>query len=117
MREVDMNKKVAQWISKYGWAHKRIANPGRAGEPDVTGSILGFRIELEGKLPGQKPTKLQFAKLRKWEEAGAITGWYTSIEEAQAIVIDGLENKLLAMPELKIRLDTFLDNFRDIKQK
>jgi len=107
-----MNKKVAQWISKYGWAHKRIATPGRAGEPDVTGCIFGIRIELEGKLPGEKPTKLQFAKLKRWEEAGAIAGWYTSLQEAQAIVISGLLAKMLAMPELQIRLNTFLDSFR-----
>ena len=90
MKEVDMNKQVAYWINGFGRAYKRIATPGRVGEPDVSGCAFGIRIELEGKLPGNKPTPMQFKKLEWWKQAGAISGWYTSLKEAQQIVINGL---------------------------
>jgi len=90
VKEVDLNKQVAYWINGFGRAYKRIATPGRAGEPDVSGCVFGIRVELEGKLPGNKPTPLQFKKLEWWKQAGAITGWYTSLREAQQIVINGL---------------------------
>lgn len=108
MREVDLNKKVAEWICKYGYAHKRIATPGRSGEPDITGCIFGFRIELEGKLPGQEPTKLQYEKLRRWKNSGAITGWYTSLEQAKDIVLKGLGDKAIYYEEDFEKLSEFL---------
>ena len=91
MREPKLNKKVSDWINTIGFAYKRLGHIHNKGHPDVTGCINGIRIELEGKIPGKKPTPLQASMLRKWEAAGAITGVYHSLEEAKEIVIKGLK--------------------------
>lgn len=96
MKEVDLNKKVVDWICTFGNAYKRASTPARAGEPDVTGCAFGIRIELEGKMPGKKPTKLQAKRLKTWKQSGAITGYYTSLEEAKKIVINGLTDYFLS---------------------
>lgn len=62
------------------------------GNPDITGCLAGRHIEIEVKLPGKKPTKIQFAVMEKWERAGAIVGWATSLSEAQDIIYGGLQN-------------------------
>ncbi len=52
------------------FARKRYSNgsSGTTGWPDITGAILGIRLEIEAKQPGKKPSKLQFSKIRKFEE-------------------------------------------------
>ena len=92
MKETQLNKKVADWINKLpsAYAYKRLGGVANKGQPDVTGCIQGYRIELEGKMPGKKPTPLQAQRLRLWADAGAITGVYYSLEEAQKIVASGL---------------------------
>jgi len=93
MKEVDLNRKVAKWICALpnGNAYKRLGYLHNKGEPDVTGCVQGVRIEIEGKMPGKKATPIQEFKLREWKKAGAITGVYHSLEEAQTIVIEGLK--------------------------
>jgi Holliday junction resolvase len=47
---------------------------GRRGEPDLIGCIRGRCFAFEVKRPGNKPTKLQLARLVEWNRADAITG-------------------------------------------
>jgi len=93
MKETKLNKKVADWINTLpnGYAYKRLGYIHNKGQPDITGCIKGIRIEIEGKLPGNKPTPLQANRLKKWAAAGAITGVYDSFEKAQKIIIKGLK--------------------------
>lgn len=95
MKEVDLNKKVADWINQLqsAWAYKRLGYIHNKGQPDVTGCIQGIRIEIEGKMPGKKLTPLQEHRLKKWGEAGAITGVYHSLKEAQDLIIGGLKRR------------------------
>jgi hypothetical protein len=62
------------------------SNFGKAGKPDISGCLRGRRFELEVKVPGNKPTPIQEAMLRKWNRAGAITGVVTSLEEAKIVL-------------------------------
>jgi len=55
-----------------------------AGDPDITGSIDGFHVEIEVKVPGEKPTRLQYERLHNWYFTGACCTWVDSIEEALA---------------------------------
>lgn len=57
-----------------------------AGDPDITGCCRGHHVEIEVKLPGEAPTKIQERRLAEWAAAGAITGVATSVEEAMAIL-------------------------------
>ena len=93
MTEKRLNTKVVNWLKSLPNTHayKRLGGVANKGEPDVTGCSHGIRIELEGKRPGKHPTPLQEKKLRNWTEAGAITGVYHSLEEAQEIVRNGLD--------------------------
>lgn len=97
MNERRLNVKVVKWLNTLPntYAYKRLGGPANKGEPDITGCSHSVRIELEGKVPGGKPTKLQLKKLERWKKAGAITGIFYSIEEAKEIVLRGLnEHKI-----------------------
>jgi hypothetical protein len=95
MTEKRLNTKVVNWLKSLPNTHayKRLGGVANKGEPDVTACSRGIRIELEGKLPGKHPTLLQAKKLERWEFAGAITGCYHSLNEAQHIVRAGLYKK------------------------
>lgn len=53
---------------------------GSAGEPDVDACIDGRSVRVEVKRRGKVPEPVQYARLRKWEKAGALTGWVHSLE-------------------------------------
>jgi hypothetical protein len=97
--EVKMNKKVADALCRIPktFAHKRQAGPGRKGQVDITGCSHGYRIELEGKRLGNKPTPLQQFWLARWAAVGAITGVYYSVEEAIDIVMKGLADRQVSI--------------------
>jgi hypothetical protein len=61
---------------------KRHVTMGVTGDPDLYGSYWGEHVEIECKRPGEKPTPLQLQRLRQWRDAGAVTGWTTSVEGA-----------------------------------
>ena len=84
-KEVAMNKKVAEFISSLpgGLARKRYAGTGQRGQPDVTGCLGGRRIELEGKVYPNKPTKIQMVWLKRWAKAGALAGWYYDLDDVK----------------------------------
>lgn len=56
------------------------------GWPDITGHIGGIHVEIEVKQPGEKPRKLQLARIRKLREHGAIAFWTDSVEECMGVL-------------------------------
>jgi len=66
-------------IKTYGTAYS-------AGQPDLIGCYKGRTLALEVKKPGNTPTKLQLAVLKKWGTAGAITGVVTSVEDVKKLI-------------------------------
>jgi hypothetical protein len=70
-----------------------------AGDPDITGSIDGWHVEIEVKVPGEKPTRLQLKRLHDWYFTGATVTWVDSIEEAlafqQEILAEGGQRSIL----------------------
>jgi hypothetical protein len=70
---------------------------GVAGDPDIYGTctlVGGRHCELEAKTPGERPTALQERRLREWSEGGAIAGWFTSVDEALAIVVGAVPERI-----------------------
>lgn len=69
------------------------------GDPDLYGSIDGWHVEIEVKVPGEKPTRLQLKRLRDWYYTGATVTWVDSIEEAlafqQEILAEGGQRSIL----------------------
>ena len=62
-----------------------------AGQPDLLGCYQGRTLALEVKRPGEKPTALQQAVLKKWEAAGAIAAVVRSAEDVREL-LDGRQN-------------------------
>lgn len=91
-KEGPLNRAVVDWINSLpaGLAYKRKGGPANPGQLDVTGCLQGIRIELEGKIGDNVPTKIQNHYIKKWAEAGAVTGWYNTIEGAKKIVRNGM---------------------------
>lgn len=92
MSEKAIERRILKWLNSLEgcWAHSRHGGMyDIKGNPDITGCLNGRRIEIEVKQPGQKPTPIQFAVMRKWEKAGAVVGWATTIEEAKEILKEG----------------------------
>lgn len=51
----------------------------RAGEPDLDACVRGRAVKVEAKMPGEVPTPIQYAVMRRWERAGALVGWVDSV--------------------------------------
>ena len=87
-KEGPLNTRVVKWLNSLPQcvAYKRKGGPANPGQLDVTGCLKGIRIEIEGKVGINKPTKLQRHYIHKWASAGAITGWYNSFDGAVALV-------------------------------
>ncbi len=64
---------------------------GVAGDPDLYGSIDGRHFEIEVKRPGERPTRLQAARLAQWRASSALAGVAHSVEEALAVL--GVEER------------------------
>ena len=91
MKEIQLVHKIINWINQHENAHARKQHGGMygtIGEPDITGCVNGRRIEIEVKLPGNEPTKIQLHRMKEWERCGALTGVAHSLEEAQIILKD-----------------------------
>jgi len=52
------------------------------GYPDIFGSIMGIRVEIEVKQPGKFPTKLQAHRLKTLKKLNIIAFWADSLESA-----------------------------------
>ena len=67
---------------------------GNKGKPDITGLVniaktgsktnfkIAIRIEIECKLPGKKPTKIQASWLKKFKDHGCICFWTDDYKKA-----------------------------------
>jgi len=93
MRESALTKKVLEYLNSVPGC-KAIKIHGNAyvetGTPDIAGCIRGRAFFLELKVPGEKPTILQQKRIKEWQEAGAISGWATSLEEVIELLKDVL---------------------------
>ncbi len=78
-----LNKNKAIWVRK----RYNSGMTGTKGWPDITGTIclnnIGVRIEIEVKQPGKKPTKIQYARLRRFRKLGCIAFWTDDFKKAQ----------------------------------
>lgn len=52
------------------------------GDPDITGCISGWHVEIEVKEPGEEPTAIQRKRMTLWRKAGASTTVVESVRDA-----------------------------------
>jgi len=68
---------------EYGYARKVHGSAhGQIGEPDVDACVEGRAVKLEGKTGHAKPTVAQHEAMVRWRAAGALTGWFRSVQDA-----------------------------------
>ena len=93
--ESTLNRNVVKWLNSLEccFAYKNRGTAFNKGFLDVSGCLNGIRIEIEGKIGSNKPTLLQQHYIDKWRAAGAITGWYNSLEDAKKLVLSQAKKK------------------------
>lgn len=82
---------VLDLIRSMDQAHARKVHGGPfqdAGEPDIDACVRGRAVKIELKMPGAEPTPVQYAALRRWERAGALAFWATSVDEVRIWLTD-----------------------------
>ena len=67
-------------------AIKRLASISHPGEPDITGSINGYRFEIECKLGYNRLTPMQELAIKRWKEVGVIAGMVKSISDVLMLI-------------------------------
>lgn len=76
------------------YAMKVWGNHTTIGQPDILACYHGRFLALEVKRPGEQPTEIQKATLKKWADAGAVAGVVRSVEDAkEALRLNGCELK------------------------
>jgi hypothetical protein len=83
-----------------GWARKVHGSGYSSGEPDIDAVMFGRSCKVEVKMPGKEPTAQQMARLRRWEDHGALAGWTTSVEEL-GVLLDHWDDKQWKNPQLE----------------
>lgn len=88
IKEKTLVTKFVKWLNTLRGclAYKRAAGRDRRGKPDVTGCLQGIRLEIELKIGDNTPTPIQAGWLKKWQDAGAITGWANDFDSACDLV-------------------------------
>jgi hypothetical protein len=64
------------------------------GTPDLIGSIGSRAINIEAKVPGEEPTKIQQQRLMEWKNAGSITGVIHGVRDFRRIIEEALGSEL-----------------------
>lgn len=64
-----------------------------AGDPDIYGCVIGYHFEMEVKVPGEEPTRLQRERLQAWLKAGSSVCWVTSADAAVHFVRDIIDSR------------------------
>ena len=93
---------IGHIISAYERSHARKVHGSRfqqAGEPDIDAAINGRAVKVEVKMPGEVPTPIQYAAMRRWERAGALAGWCTSTRELE-LLLGHLEDPQWRNPQI-----------------
>lgn len=65
------------------------AGPMQPDLNDLVGCYRGRAFMLEAKAPGEQMTPRQRVRAQQWAAAGAITGMFTSADEAVVLVTGG----------------------------
>lgn len=88
-KESSIVKQIRKYLDTLDHCHHEKTHGGyysNNGKPDITGCVRGWRFEIEVKRPGEVPRPLQKAIIKKWEEAGALSGVAYSVEDVKEIL-------------------------------
>ena len=89
IRETRIKNKILDYLNSLPGckAEKRHGSQySEAGAPDINACYKGRSIQIEVKRPEKKPTPIQLKRLREWQEAGAVVGWVTDLEDVKRML-------------------------------
>lgn len=94
--EADINTDVINYVRSLplGYARKVHGSANaQVGEPDIDACVRGRSVKLEGKTRDNKPTAVQRQAMQRWRKAGALVGWFRSVQDARDLLdhIDELD--------------------------
>lgn len=94
--EADINTDVINHIRSLPLGHARKVHGSansQIGEPDIDACVRGRTVKIEGKTGSNKPTTAQRLAMERWRKAGALTGWFRSVQDAYDLLdhIDDLD--------------------------
>ena len=87
--EADIVSDVINYIRSLPLGHARKVHGDaytQVGEPDVDACVRGRAVKLEGKTDRGRPTATQVQALKRWRRAGALTGWFRSRADVEALL-------------------------------
>lgn len=100
--EVAINTDVINYIRSLPLGHARKVHGDahtQIGEPDIDGCVRGRAVKIEGKTRDNRPTAAQQLAMRRWRAAGALTGWFRSVQDARDL-LDHIDDPSFA-PDLE----------------
>lgn len=80
---------MLKWLNVQPLCHARKVHQSAvtgSGEPDLLICWRGRMVVVEVKRPGEHPTRKQLRRLLTWQEAGALVGWATSLDDLRMIL-------------------------------
>jgi hypothetical protein len=87
--EVDINTDVINHICSLPLGHARKVHGDantQIGEPDIDACVRGRSVKIEGKTGRNRPTTAQRLAMERWRKAGALTGWFRSVQDARDLL-------------------------------
>lgn len=76
-------KIIDAWLRMGAYAYKVHGSEYQpAGTPDISGAYRGWSVWCETKMPGNKPTLIQYKRMNDLKQAGALTVVSYNVEDA-----------------------------------
>lgn len=92
--EATIVEEMLGWLNVQPGVHARKVHQSAvtgSGEPDLMICWRGRMVLIEVKTPDKRPTRVQLRRMLTWQEAGALVGWATSMDDLRAIVAHAQE--------------------------
>lgn len=87
-RESEITTEALRWLNRqfrtFAWKIHTTAM-GQTGHPDIDACVDGRSVKIEMKRPGRRPEPHQLGRLRRWQAAGALVGWASTLEHVQQL--------------------------------
>lgn len=88
MKESALQSKVLKYLNSlpYCVAENQSGNASQSGRADINGCYKGKSFRIELKVGDNEASTKQLINLRKWKNAGAITGVCYTLEEVKTLL-------------------------------
>jgi len=89
----DVEQPSVRFAEKNGWLALKLNNPWCRGYPDRLYVGYEYHIYIEYKIPGKKPSKLQWKRINDLRKRGAFAFWSDNKEFTKEILKYAMETR------------------------